>query len=75
MAVYDIADAHCDFLYEAYKNNKPFYPKIPLQDVTLQGLKKGNVKLQVFAAWTGPDLEKAEETCLRQMKIYTYFLQ
>ncbi|MHB1315217.1 MAG: dipeptidase [Christensenellales bacterium] len=75
MGSYKIADAHCDYLYEAFTNSKPFEPSgTDAPGVTLSGLINGNVKLQVFAAWSGHLMADAERLCLRQMDIYEEIL-
>lgn len=45
------ADGHCDFLYGMANDGYDLKRPKPRQSVTLAGLKAGNVKLQLFAAW------------------------
>lgn len=45
------ADGHCDFLYGMVNEGYDLKRPVGRQSVSLQGLKKGGVKLQFFAAW------------------------
>ncbi|MCR5610535.1 MAG: dipeptidase [Clostridiales bacterium] len=45
------ADGHCDFLYGMANEDYDLADPKPRQSVSLAGLKAGNVKLQLFAAW------------------------
>lgn len=71
MKKYTVADAHCDFLYEAATKQKSLESYgLHTPGITLDGLVKGNVKLQVFAAWSGSCYDNSYNICLQQMDIY-----
>lgn len=57
MEKYYVADAHCDFLYFAAKENFDIRNIQKYQCMTLDRMREGNVALQFFAAWTD-DKEK-----------------
>ena len=73
MKRYAVADAHCDFLYNALTKYKTMEASDE-NGISLTGLIKGNVKLQVFAAWCGHSDENAFLTCMRQIDIYEAML-
>ena len=45
------ADGHCDFLYGMVNDGYDIASPVGRQSVSLERLKAGNVKLQLFAAW------------------------
>ncbi|MEG1560546.1 MAG: dipeptidase [Clostridia bacterium] len=51
MEKFKIADAHCDFLAHSYEFNYDIGTLGDGQNLTLDRLKRGNVKLQYFACW------------------------
>jgi len=53
------SDGHCDYLYGVVNRGYNFTRPIPGQAVSLERLKKGGVKLQVFAAWMDIDLKRS----------------
>ena len=61
---YYTADAHCDFLYFAATENFKIETLQKYQCMNLDRMKKGNVKLQFFAAWT--DFREKRRSPLQQ---------
>lgn len=55
--MFPVADAHCDYLYGAMEYGWNIQTCSTGQTITLNHLKKGNVKLQFFAAWTDLKLD------------------
>jgi len=73
---YPIADAHCDLLSKLLQNKADFSSAQEGQMVSLQGLKDGGVKLQVFAAWYDPRLSVSPFKQFQQMAaIYWHMLK
>lgn len=52
------SDGHCDFLYGMVNSGYDLNGKALRQAVSLRALKKGNVKLQLFAAWIDMAMKK-----------------
>lgn len=52
---FNVADAHCDFLYYMYNDGYDLNSPKKKQMIARETLEKGNVKLQCFAAWIDPD--------------------
>lgn len=48
---YMVADAHCDFLAVAYASQADIARPIEGQNLSIDRLKRGNVRLQYFACW------------------------
>lgn len=70
-----IIDLHCDVLYKLANAEEPILFRNDMQlDVTLDNLKKGNIKAQVFAIFVDDQLSETQRymEALRQLEKFQY---
>lgn len=72
ISVTGIADLHCDVLFKMLKAPGLAFdgPESAGLDVTLNRLKEGNVRLQVFAIYLPEDERMEPETVLREAELF-----
>lgn len=72
-----VADGHCDYLYGAVNRGYRFSGKHPSgQNICLDTLTRGNVKLQFFAAWTDMSMRIPPlQQCLMMADAYHSMLE
>ena len=73
--MFPIADGHCDFLYGMLHYGYHFDKPVRKQTIALDHLKKGNVKLQLFACWMDTTLKTpAVQQCVELVDAYNRLL-
>ncbi len=72
---FPIADAHCDFLYCMEYDGWTINNKSDNQAVYMDAMKRGNVKMQFFAAWIDQDIRISPlQQCLNLINNYYMML-
>lgn len=71
---FKIADAHCDFITKYHGGMSIMNPFNVGQHITLQGMKKSNIKLQFFAAWIPPNVKNTSYLQQTLALIDSYFM-
>lgn len=71
-----VADGHCDFLYGMTQYGYEIDRQKDHQTIYIDALKRGNVGIQFFAAWTDMGLKRAPlSQCMTMMDAYDRILE